>query len=187
MLSILPLTNTLTCASGILSTLTNTARWVLVCGDSTAWLQDEQKNCELKKYDKKRRTYLDTSWINALNMKSTYFAPLVSVRISRFSHESHTNQQHAVCSSTPVTTPAIKWFSGLDSRSLQEFTMTSWPLGGSLISTEQTAYLQQDKCNQDMNEVIKKEGRLAPNLSDCQKCLAVYILHETGREKNKHL
>lgn len=107
MLSILQLTDTLTSASGKLLTLTNTARWVLVCGDSTAWLQDEQKNCELEK----RSTYLDMmefSSVNALNIFSTYFAPLLSVIISRFAHVSHTNQQQAVSSSTPITTPAIK-------------------------------------------------------------------------------
>ena len=41
-------------------------------------------------------------------MHETYFSPLVSVLISRFSHVSHTNQQQADSSSTPVTTPAIK-------------------------------------------------------------------------------
>ena len=31
--------------------------------------------------------------------------------------------------------------------------------------------------------MIEKEGRLALNLSNCQKCPAVYIRHETGRKK----
>ena len=60
-----------------------------------------------------------------------------------------------------------------------------WKVGqwvGRSSQTEQT-YLQWGKYNQDLNEVIDKEGRLALNLSDCQKCPAVYILHETGRKK----
>ena len=50
-------------------------------------------------------------------------------------------------------------------------------------SQTEEVYLQQGKCNQDLNELIDKEGRLALNLSDCQKCPAVYILHETSRKK----
>lgn len=71
---------------------------------------------------------------------------------------------------------------------LQEFTITSWPVGGWVVCSSQTeqTYLQCGKCNQELNEVIEKEDRMALNLSERQKCPAVDIRHETGRRKNKH-
>ena len=55
-----------------------------------------------------------------------------------------------------------------------------------LSSQNEQTYLQYGKCNQDLNEVIGKEGRLVLNLLDCHKC-PVVCLHETGRKKRESI